>query len=131
MRSRPRRIRIPCIDFVQRNEANNSEADGQARKADGEAMSIKVIFACHQCGSAFEALQEHTDGQGEFACTDCGLTVHDWHGQYDYTRWAAFTPALLVRTKCQLDWHEWLLPRLRCGTAPPGIGNFPSVSGRW
>ena len=60
-------------------------------------MAIKVIFACHQCGAAFEALQEHTGGQGEFACTDCGLTVHDWHGQYDFTGWVAFTPSLSIR----------------------------------
>ena len=60
-------------------------------------MSIKVIFACHRCGSAFEALQEHTDGQGEFACTDCGLTVHDWNGHYHFTDWAALAPSLLVK----------------------------------
>ena len=41
--ARPRRIRIPCIDFVQRNEANNSEADGQARKTDGEAIALDVV----------------------------------------------------------------------------------------
>jgi DNA-directed RNA polymerase subunit RPC12/RpoP len=50
-------------------------------------MSIKVIFACHRCGGAFEALQEHADGQGEFACTDCGLAVHDWGGLYHFTDW--------------------------------------------
>jgi hypothetical protein len=59
-------------------------------------MSVKVIFACHQCGAAFAALQEHTDGQGEFACTDCGLTVHDWSGHYSFTDRVAFTPSLLV-----------------------------------
>jgi len=59
-------------------------------------MSVKVIFACRQCGAAFEALQEHSDGQGEFACTDCGLTVHDWSGHYNFTGWVAFTPSLLV-----------------------------------
>jgi DNA-directed RNA polymerase subunit RPC12/RpoP len=60
-------------------------------------MSIKVIFACHQCGAAFEALQEHMDGQGKFACTDCGLTIHDWNGHYHFADWVAFTPSLLVR----------------------------------
>ena len=59
-------------------------------------MSVKVIFACHQCGAAFEALQEHTDGQGEFACTDCGLTVHDWKGHYHFSHWVAFTPPLRI-----------------------------------
>jgi hypothetical protein len=60
-------------------------------------MSIKVIFACHQCGVAFEALQEHADGQGEFDCTSCGATVHDWHGHYRFIDWVAFTPALVSR----------------------------------
>jgi DNA-directed RNA polymerase subunit RPC12/RpoP len=78
-------------------------------------MSIKVIFACHQCGAAFEARQEHTDGQGEFACTDCGLTVHDWHGQYDYTRWAAFTPALLVRQNASLIGRNGCSPAYASG----------------
>lgn len=60
-------------------------------------MSIRVIFACHQCGAAFEALQEPMDGQGKFACTDCGLTIHDWNGHYHFADWVAFTPSLLVR----------------------------------
>lgn len=59
-------------------------------------MSIKVIFACHRCGSAFETLQEHTDGQGQFACTDCGLAVHDWSGHYHFTHWVALPPSFLV-----------------------------------
>ena len=59
-------------------------------------MSIKVIFACHRCGSAFEALQEHTDGHGQFACTDCGLAVHEWNGHCHFTNWVALTPSLLV-----------------------------------
>jgi DNA-directed RNA polymerase subunit RPC12/RpoP len=59
-------------------------------------MSVKVIFACHRCGAVFEALQEHVDGQGEFACTDCGLMIHHWNGHYHFSDWVAFTPSLLV-----------------------------------
>jgi hypothetical protein len=60
-------------------------------------MTVTVIFACHQCDAAFEVSQEHRDGQGQFVCTDCGSIVHDWHGQYDFTGWAALAPSLLVR----------------------------------
>jgi DNA-directed RNA polymerase subunit RPC12/RpoP len=60
-------------------------------------MSIKVIFACHDCGTAFETQQEHTEGEGSFACMNCGSTVHDWNGLYHYTDWVAFTPSLLGR----------------------------------
>jgi DNA-directed RNA polymerase subunit RPC12/RpoP len=65
-------------------------------------MSVKVIFACHQCGATFEAVQEHTDGRGTFVCTDCGLTVYDWKGHYHFTDWVAFTPSLLFRPDTNL-----------------------------
>ena len=35
----PGHVRVPRIDLVKRNEANNPEADGQAHKADGEAIA--------------------------------------------------------------------------------------------
>ena len=42
-RARPGRVRVPCVDLVQRNEANNPEAHGQARKADGEAIALNAV----------------------------------------------------------------------------------------
>ena len=41
--ARPWRIRIPCVDFVQRNEANNPETHRQARQADGEAITLDAV----------------------------------------------------------------------------------------
>ena len=46
-RACPERVRVPCIDLVQRNEANNPEAHGQARKADGEAIALDAVPSPH------------------------------------------------------------------------------------
>jgi hypothetical protein len=43
MEARPGCVRVPCVNLVQRNEANNSEAHGQARKADGEAIALNAV----------------------------------------------------------------------------------------
>jgi len=42
-RACPGRVRVPCVDLVQRNEANNPKAHGQARKADGEAIALDAV----------------------------------------------------------------------------------------
>jgi hypothetical protein len=42
-RACPGRVRVPCVDLVQRNEANNPEAHGQARKADREAIALDAV----------------------------------------------------------------------------------------
>src|SRR5262252_3048689 len=42
-RACPGRVRVPCVDLVQRNEANNPEAQGQARKGDGEAIALDAV----------------------------------------------------------------------------------------
>jgi hypothetical protein len=39
----PGRVRVPCVDLIQRNEANNPEAHSQARKA----KRITFGLPCH------------------------------------------------------------------------------------
>ena len=48
---------------------------------------VKVVFACHCCGVAYEARQEHERTSGRFDCSECGTMVHSWAGNYNYTGW--------------------------------------------
>lgn len=49
----------------------------------------KIIFACRDCRSTFQALHKRSFNVGakSFNCSVCDKIVHRWHGEYDYVGW--------------------------------------------
>ena len=52
-----------------------------------ETPKLLVYFTCHDCGRLYLATQQRRKSSGFFDCTDCGVAVHHWAGNYDFSEW--------------------------------------------
>jgi hypothetical protein len=63
-RAYPGHVRVPCVNLVQRNEANDPKAHGQARKGDSKPISLDAVPSPQQAPDN----QDHDNYRDGNAC---------------------------------------------------------------